>query len=148
MQVLNTVFGAGMTSKLFMQVREKMSLCYAIGSGYYASKGIITVSAGIDGEKEPLVRGEILNQLDACRRGEITEAELVSSKEAILSSLRSVHDSPGSIESYYSTHLLSGAFRTPQQYMDEIRAVTLEDVIAAAGTVAPHSSYFLKGAEA
>ena len=148
MQVLNTLFGAGMTSKLFMQVREKMSLCYAIGSGYYGSKGIVTVSAGIDSAKEPLVRAEIMNQLDACRRGEITEEELVSAKESILSSLRGVHDSPGSIESYYSTHLLSGAFRTPQQYMDEIRAVTLEHVIAAAKTVTPHSSYFLKGAEA
>ena len=147
MQVLNTLFGAGMTSKLFMQVREKMSLCYAIGSGYYGSKGIITVSAGIDGGKEPLVRTEILNQLDACRRGQITEAELVSAKESLLSSLRGVHDSPGSIESYYSTHLLSGAFRAPWQYMDEIRAVTLEDVVAAAGTVTPHSSYFLKGAQ-
>ena len=148
MQVLNTLFGAGMTSKLFMQVREKMSLCYAIGSGYYGSKGIVTVSAGIDSAKEPLVRAEIMNQLDACRRGEITEEELVSAKESILSSLRGVHDSPGSIESYYSTHLISGAFRTPQQYMDEIRAVTLEHVIAAAKTVTPHSSYFLKGAEA
>ena len=147
MQVLNTIFGAGMTSKLFTQVREKMSLCYAIGSGYYASKGIVTVSAGIDGEKEPLVRAEILNQLDACKKGQITAEELNGAKEALLSSLRGIHDSPGSIESYYSTHLLSGAFRTPAQYMDEIRAVTVEAVTAAANTVQPHTTFFLKGAQ-
>ena len=146
MQVLNTIFGAGMTSKLFTQVREKMSLCYAIGSGYYASKGIITVSAGIDGEKEPLVRAEILSQLDACQKGQITAEELNGAKEALLSSLRGIHDSPSSIESYYSTHLLSGAFRTPAQYMDEIRAVTVETVTAAANTVQPHTTFFLKGA--
>ena len=46
MQVLNTIFGAGMTSKLFMNVRERMSLCYSIGSGYYGTKGILTVNAG------------------------------------------------------------------------------------------------------
>lgn len=148
MQVLNTIFGAGMTSKLFMQLREKMSLCYAIGSGYYGSKGIVTVSAGIDREKEPQVRAEILAQLEACRRGEITQIELNAAKEALLSSLRGVHDSPGSIESYYSTHLLSGAFRSPQQYMDEICAVTLEDAVAAAKTVTLHTTYFLKGAQA
>ncbi len=148
MQVLNTIFGAGMTSKLFMQVREKMSLCYAIGSAYYGSKGILTVSAGIDRDKEQPVRSEVLAQLDACRRGEITETELNAAKEALLSSLRGIHDSPGSIESYYSTHLLSGAFRAPQQYMAEIADVTMEDVIAAAKTVTLHTTYFLKGVEA
>lgn len=145
MQVLNTIFGAGMTSKLFMQVRERLSLCYAIGSGYYASKGIMTVSAGIDREKETQVRQEILAQLDACRRGAITEQELNAAKEALLSSLRGVHDSPGSIESYYSIHQLSGAFRTPERYRAEIQAVTMDDVTAAAGTVKLHTTYFLKG---
>ena len=146
MQVLNTIFGAGMTSKLFMQVREKQSLCYAIGSGYYGSKGIVTVSAGIDCAKEQQVREEILAQLDACRRGDITAEELGAAKEALLSSLRGVHDSPGSIESYYSTHLLSGAFRSPAQYMAQIQSVTLDDVIAAAKTVKLHTTYFLRGA--
>ena len=145
MQVLNTVFGAGMTSKLFQQVREKRSLCYAIGSGYYGSKGIVTVSAGIDREKETEVREEVLAQLEACRRGEITEQELRAAKEALLSSLRGIHDSPSSIEGYYSTHYLSSGFRSPQQYMEEIEAVTVEDAVAAANTVRLHTTYFLKG---
>ena len=147
MQVLNTIFGAGMTSKLFTQIREKMSLCYAIGSGYYASKGIVTVSAGIDREQEQAVRTEVLAQLDACRRGQITQEELTAAKEALLSSLRGIHDSPASIESYYSTHTLSGTFRDPARYMDEIRAVTSESVVAAAKTVSLHTTYFLRGAE-
>ena len=148
MQVLNTIFGAGMTSKLFQQVREKRSLCYAIGSGYYGSKGIITVSAGIDREKEAEVREQVLEQLDACRRGEITAQELGAAKEALLSSLRGIHDAPSAIESYYATHYLSGAFRAPGQYMAEIEAVTVEDVVAAANTVSPHTTYFLKGVQA
>jgi predicted Zn-dependent peptidase len=145
MQVMNTIFGAGMTSKLFQQVREKRSLCYAIGSGYYGSKGIVTVSAGIDREKEAEVREQVLVQLEACRWGEITAQELGAAKEALLSSLRGIHDSPSSIESYYSTHYLSGAFRSPQRYMAEIEAVTAEDVVAAAKTVDLHTTYFLKG---
>ena len=147
MQVLNTIFGAGMTSKLFQQVREKRSLCYAIGSGYYGSKGIITVSAGIDREKEAEVREQVLEQLDACRRGEITAQELGAAKEALLSSLRGIHDASSAIESYYATHYLSGAFRAPGQYMAEIEAVTVEDVVAAANTVRPHTTYFLKGVQ-
>ena len=147
MQVLNTLYGAGMTSKLFMQVREKMSLCYAIGSGYYGSKGILTVSAGIDSAKEQQVREEILAQLDACCRGEITQEELDAAKEALISSLRGVHDSPGSIEGYYSTAALSGAPRTPAQYMEELHTVTIEDVIEAAKSLRLHTTYFLRGAQ-
>ena len=98
MQVMNTVFGGGMTSKLFMNVRERLSLCYSIGSAYYGTKGIVTVSAGIDEEKETVARDEILAQLDACREGSITEEELTAAKEAVLSALRTIHDSPGAIE--------------------------------------------------
>ncbi len=148
MQLFNTIFGAGMTSKLFMNVREKMSLCYAIGSGYYGSKGILTVSAGIDCQQEPVVRREILRQLEACQNGEISGEELAAAKEAVLSSLRSVHDSPGSIEGFYATAALSGLGRMPDVYMAEVAAVTAADVVAAAKTVRLHTTYFLKGVSA
>ena len=145
MQVLNTIFGAGMTSKLFMNVREKLSLCYSIGSAYYGAKGIVTVSAGIDGDQEEKTRNEILRQLDACRNGDITEGELTAAREAILSALRATHDSPGAIENYYATAALSGMGMTPEVYADAVRTVTREQVAAAAKTVKLHTNYLLKG---
>ena len=145
MQVMNTVFGAGMTSKLFMNVREKLSLCYAIGSGYYGSKGIVTVSAGIDFDKEQLVRQEIGRQLEALRCGDITDSEMNSAKEALLSSLRGTHDSPGSIEGYYATSAISGMKLTVSDYMEAVRAVTKEDVARMARLLKRHTTYFLKG---
>ena len=145
MQVLNTIFGAGMTSKLFMNIRERLSLCYSVGSGYYGTKGIVTVSAGIDFDKEQQTREEVLRQLTACRKGEITEEELKAAKGAILSSLRATHDSPSAIEGYYATAALSGLKLSPEAYMAAVEQVTLADVAAAAGTVALHSTYFLKG---
>lgn len=146
MQVFNTIFGAGMTSKLFMNVREKLSLCYSIGSAYYGSKGIVTVSAGIDAIQEEMAREEILRQLDACRNGEITDGELGAAREAILSALRATHDSPGAIESYYATAALSGMARNTEQYAQAVRAVTREQVAQAARSVKLHTTYFLKGA--
>ena len=147
MQVMNTVFGSGMTSKLFMNVREKMSLCYAIGSSYYGAKGILTVSAGIDTSKEETVRQEIFRQLEACQKGEITPDELDAAKEAILSSLRTVHDSPGAIENYYSTAALSGLGLTTAEYAEKVSAVTAEAVSAAANSLSYHTGFFLKGGE-
>ncbi len=145
MQMLNTIFGSGMTSKLFMNIREKMSLCYSIGSGYYGSKGIVTVSAGIDFDKEELTRQEVLRQLSACQAGDITDEELTAARQAILSSLRATHDSPGAIEGYYATAAISGMKMTPQEYMAAVEAVTREQVVAAANSLTLHTTYFLKG---
>lgn len=145
MQVCNSIFGSGMTSKLFMQVREKLSLCYSIGSSYYSSKGILTVNAGIDSEKEQTTRESILAQLTACQAGEITPQELQSAKESILSGLRAVCDSPGAMEAFFGVAALSGLGRTLEEYADQVQAVTAADVMAAANTVALHSVFFLEG---
>jgi len=145
MQLFNTVFGAGMTSKLFTNVREKMSLCYSIGSGYYGTKGIITVSAGIDAEQEETVRSEILRQLHLCQDGNITAQELAAAREAVLSGLRTVHDSPGAIEGYHATTALSGMGLDLNEYRQAVSVVQIADVVAAAKTVKLHSSFFLQG---
>lgn len=145
MQVFNTLFGGGMSSKLFLNVREKQSLCYSISSGYYGAKGIVTVSAGIDFDKKQQTMDEIQRQLDAICRGEITEDELRAAKEALLSSLRGTHDTPGSIEGYYAVAALSGIDRTPQTHMEAIQAVRAQQVAAAAQKLRLHSQYFLKG---
>lgn len=147
MQLCNMIFGGGMTSKLFMQIREQMSLCYDISSGYHGAKGIVTVSAGIDPENEDLVCREVLAQLDACARGEITQQELNAARQAVLSSLRGTHDSPGSIENYYATAALSGLAMTPAEYARAIEQVTLQQVAEAAATVQLHTVYFLKGVQ-
>lgn len=147
MQVCNTVFGGGMTSKLFMNVREKLSLCYDIGSGYHGVKGIMTVSAGIDCKTEETTRKEILAQLEACRQGEITAEELNAAKQGVMSSLRAVHDSPGAIENYYSTTALSGLDMTPAEYMEKVEQVTLEQVAEAARSLTLHTTYFLEGVQ-
>lgn len=145
MQVMNTLFGAGMTSKLFVNIRERLSLCYSVGSSYYGTKGIVTVSAGIDFDKEQQTREEVMQQLQACKLGQITQEELTAAKEALLSSLRATHDAPSSIEGYYATAALSGMEMNPDQYMAAVEAVTKEQVVAAANTLQLHSTYFLKG---
>ena len=147
MQLCNTMFGGGMISKLFMKIREEQSLCYDIGSGYHGSKGIMTVSAGIDWDKKETVRAQILSQLEACRAGQITEDELNAAKQAVISSLRATHDAPGAIESYYATAALSGLGMTPAEYIEKVQQVTAQQVAQAAQTLSLHTVYFLKGVQ-
>jgi len=148
MQVLNTLYGGGMTSKLFMNVREKLSLCYSVGSSYYGSKGIVLGSAGIDFEKEKDARQEILAQLEACRNNDFTDAEMDAAKQALLSALRAVLDGPHAIENYCCTDAILGFPLSLEEYKAAISGVTREQVVAAAQKLRYHSSYFLKGVTA
>lgn len=145
MQVLNMLFGGSMTSKLFMQIREAQSLCYDIGSGYHGSKGVLTVSSGIDFDKEESVTNQVLSILDDCRNQSFTDEELKASKQALMTQLQAIHDSPSSIENYYTSALLSGLDKTPREYMQAVEAVTAEQVAQAASTLQLHTVYFLRG---
>ena len=145
MQVANVVYGGGMTSKLFMNVRERLSLCYSVSSSYFGAKGICTVSAGIETGKYDVAREEILRQLELCRQGEITAGELESARQAILSSLKGITDSPGSIENFCSVSALSGLPYELEGYAEAIRGVTVRQVAEAAKTIRPHTTFFLKG---
>ena len=145
MQLLCAVYGGDVTSKLFQNVREKQSLCYSIGAGYYSAKGIILVSAGMDFDKEPLVRAEALNQLETCCRGDISDEELTAARRSLVSALDSVPDSPGALESYYSSMRLGGGPLDPQAHRAALEAVTREDLVRCARSVRLHSSCFLTG---
>ena len=145
MQVFNTVYGAGMTSKLFVNVREKLSLCYYAGSGYYGSKGILTVSSGIDECNYETAKAEILRQLRLTAEGEITEAELSAAKNAIISGLRSVPDSPRALEGFYGTLFLCGRDDDLAERIAAVESVTAQDVARCAATVKLHTVFLLKG---
>ena len=94
------------------------------------------------------MKQEILRQLQLCCDGSITEAELTSAKESILSALRGVYDSPGSIESYEFVMAVGRTPLTPEEYRQRVQSVTLPQVIEAAKTLTLHTTYFLKGVDA
>ena len=143
--VLNGIYGGGMTCKLFDTVRERLSLCYDISTVIHGAKGLMTLSAGIDGKDLDRVREEILAQLEACRRGEITAAELEAAKEGIRASLRSAGDSPSQMEDYALYRTLSGQNMDLNDYEASISAVTVEDAARAARGIRLEAEYFLRG---
>lgn len=147
MRVFNAVFGGGMISKLFMNVREKMSLCYDIGSSYMGGKGILTVGAGMDTAMAQTVEQEVCNQLEQCRQGNITQQELEAAQQSLLSSLRGLYDSPGSIENYFAVAALSGQSITVEQYRQNICQVTVEKLRELACKLRLHSVFLLKGVQ-
>ncbi len=147
MQLCSALLGGGMTSKLFRAIREERSLCYDIASMYQGRKGMMVVFAGIDSQTAPQVREQVLCQLDKLCQGEVTEQELQSALQGLLSGLRQTHDAPGSIENYYSTTAISGLGWTPEEYSQALCQVTLPEICQAARTLALNAVYLLKGVE-
>ena len=76
MMMFNAVFGGGVTSKLFMNVREKMSLCYYCSSSPVVTKGIMIVNSGIEVSNREIAEKAIFDQLEAVKAGDFTDEEL------------------------------------------------------------------------
>lgn len=143
--LLNAVFGAGPTSKLFMNVREKMSLCYYASSSINSFKGIMIVSSGIEFANYELAKSEILRQLDACVQGDITDEELENARRSVLSSFRASLDSPGRMEDHSLSCAINGKDVEIEALMAQIAAVTPAQVQEAAACLKLDTVYFLKG---
>lgn len=144
--LMNAVLGGGVTSKLFVQVRERMSLCYYAGSSLEKFKGVMVISAGIEFDQFETARDEILRQLDLVRRGEITREELESARLYLISSLRAGTDSPARLDDHALGQVILGRQETMDQLAGRLRAVTKDDVAEAAQRVALDTIYFLEGA--
>lgn len=145
LHVFNAVFGGCVTSKLFMNVREKLSLCYYAGSAVDIHKGILLVSSGVDFDKVDDARKEILAQLEAMRRGEITEDELVAAKRSLVSELLACLDSQGELEGFWLGKIVDGLETAPDELAAFIEEVTAQEVTDIARSVVLDAEYFLKG---
>ena len=144
--LMNAVFGGGVTSKLFLNVREKMSLCYYCSSGFDSDKGIITVNSGINVENCEKTKNEILRQLELMKSGEITDSEITDAKKALANDYKEIYDDMNSLTSWYRASAVRGSKPyEPCEFIDMINAVTKEDVIEAARTVTLDTFYFLEG---
>ena len=147
MVLANLIFGGTSNSKLFMNVREKLSLCYYASSSYARSKNIMTVSSGVEQKDYDRAMEEIACQLAAVQNGEWEDWEQDGALQAMLSSLTSLPDSQGALENYYLGQIATDAGETPEELTAALREVTKERIMAAAQTVKPDTVYFLSGKE-
>lgn len=146
-RVMTDVFGGGPYSRLFTQVREKLSLCYYCSSRLDRHKGIVVVQSGIESENKQAALDEILCQLEVMQNGEFADDALEASKAAIIDLFRSVDDTPETALAYYS-QFIDTPLCTPAEFIRGIESVTREDVIAAAKRMSLDTVYFLCSKEA
>lgn len=145
--VFNAVYGSGVTSKLFANVRERLQLCYYAGSVLDTHKGLMMVSSGIEFDKFEQARDEIFAQLENIRQGQISEDELHWAKAGVASDLRSLMDSQGDLEGFYLSQTLDGWEFGPMELAELVDGVSREEVIAIAKSIECDLIYFLRGSE-
>ncbi len=147
LMVMNSIFGGGAHSKLFNNVREKLSLCYYASSSLVKQKGIMFVNAGIEFENFQKACDEILVQLENVKNGDISDLEYTSSINAILNELESYRDDQHMMQLYYLGQKISGTDYTIDEMKEMISKVTLKDVSAIAKKIELDTVYFLAGKE-
>ena len=146
LRVLNCVFGSGTQSKLFLNVREKLSLCYHCSSRIY-TKGVMMVTSGIEPKNYEKAKNEILSQLDKIRKGNISEEEMSSAKKRLRNAMLSASDSPEALHSWYANNRVFGVTDTPEEIIAKTEAVSKEQIVAAARKISLDTEYFLCGTE-
>ena len=147
MMLGNTLFGGSSNSKLFLNVREKLSLCYYASSLYHRQKRVITVSSGIEFADFQRAYDEILAQLEAVKNGDLEDWELEGARSTLLNAYASMDDSQGKLENFYLGQAATGQSETPEELAEQVRQVTEERVRAAMETVRLDTVYFLRGEE-
>lgn len=144
MKVLNGIFGGTAFSKLFLTVREKMSLCYYCDSAFVKSKNLIIVQSGIDNGNAEKSEKAILSEFQKIQSGEISEEELEDTKKYIVGLLRSVSDSPSSYFDRLISRFVLGGISSEDE-IKRIEQVTKEEIVSAARKTKLCGSFLLEG---
>ncbi len=141
--VMCDIFGGGPYSRLFTNVREKMSLCYYCSATSVRYKGLLTVDSGVETENAQKAIDEILNQLEIMKKGEFLDSEFESSIKSICDSMKTYYDSQGSLDLWYALKVNNANLYSPEDIIEKIKLITKEDVVYAAKGVNLHTVYKL-----
>lgn len=146
--VCNALYGGSANSRLFLNVREKLSLCYYASSLIDKLKGLLVVSSGVEFGDFDRAQEAILAQLDELRAGRFTDEERNAAIRTVVNGLRGRLDSQGQMEDDCVTKLICGV--RPDDGAELIRAVervTAEDIAQAAQRIRLDTVYRLTGKE-
>lgn len=128
-----SMLGATPMSKLFMNVREKMSLCYYCDAVLIDLKNTFVITSGLDAKDIALAEMAIEDQVRAMQEGDFTDEEFENAKLFLSEAYLSNYDSKYDILMWFYYQFMHGSCDTPEEKGSKIKALTREDVIREAG---------------
>lgn len=145
--LLQKIFGGTTSSKLFRNVREKMSLCYYCLAARNDLKGIMLVNSGVENENIEKTKEAVIDQLEEIKNGNFTNEDINFAEMAIKNDFKSVADSAGNVSNWYFDCIRKNDIVTPEEKLGRYLGVSKERIIAAAKSMVLDSVYVLTGNE-
>lgn len=141
--VYNSIFGGSAVSKLFNNVREKLSLCYYVGSSIDRLKEIMIVRSGVEFENFKTAYDEIMLQQQMMEKGEFTDEEINNAKKQLIGAYESNLDSVAAMAEYYTMQILLGTNTDIYEMTQQIENVTRDEIIRIAQGMKLDTVYYL-----
>ena len=135
--LLATILGGTMSSRLFIAVRERLGLCYSIRAQHQAfhDTGVFSIQAGLDTSRIEKAITVILKELDRIKHKGVTATELKRAKDYMKGKMALQFEDSENVVSWYVTQeVLTKKVCTPEEKLEKMSRVTIEDV----GRVARH----------
>lgn len=145
--LLQKIFGGTTSSKLFRNVREKMSLCYYCSAARNDLKGIMLVNSGVENGNIEKTKNAVVDQLEEIKNGNFTDEDINFAEMAIKNDFKSVADSAGNVSNWYFDCIRKNDIVTPEEKLERYLGVSKERIIAAAKSMVLDSVYVLTGNE-
>lgn len=128
MRMAVALLGGVPTSRLFMNVREKQSLCYYCSAAYTQINGVLMINGGVEFEQAERLTQAALHEWECLRDECAGEKEIEDTRRQLQCALASVNDSMSSLENWYTGEVSRGTLYTPEEASAQLEAVTAEDV--------------------
>lgn len=142
LRVLAQLLGGSMSSRLFIEVREKRGLAYYVRStpDLYTDTGALVITAGVTKEKAPDALSAILNELQRLKDGDLKDEELRMHKDSLMGRMTlRWEDSMALADFYGEQQLLLGDIWTTDQALEKIEAVGVQDLVGLSGSIVGQS---------
>lgn len=131
LSVLANILGGWMSSRLFQEVRDKRGLAYYISAGHqtYTDSGFFSVRAGVNNDKVFEAIEVIMRELRKVKDKGVTADELQRARDNIEGSWALGLEQSDTVASVYAEPILfEGKVLTPEEELDKIKRVSLEDI--------------------
>lgn len=143
LKMMTAIFGSGTFSKLFMNVREKMSLCYYCSARLLDAKGIITVESGVETENAYKALEAIRKELNDVRSGNFDDEVIENAKLSLIDSYKSFTDSVVYIDTWATLQCNKSDFISPEETAEMMKNISREEIIVAANMITEDTVFIL-----
>ena len=131
LSVLGGILGGGMSSRLFVKLREEMGVGYYVraSNDSYTDHGFLQISAGVDNKRIIEVISAVLSECNRLKRELVSEEELSKVKECLIGNMKLSLESSDEIASFYGgQELLKKEMLSLEEKAKEIRNVTAQQI--------------------